>query len=219
MSLQDVLISIESGKHGAHLQLVKDLDPEFGYPGKTDWFVRYRPGDTATSHGRENIDWWPRKSLRAVFSTGQENRGKDYTITPLWPLFTSMFDAGQLRAPAALWAKPATYHQMDLVEPGEGGHGRRPTQLKRPFRLYTAMLGHEGDQAKFPWGQHQEMERFFDPVQSILNREDTGNSNKHLHSSISIGYSFNPYLQAALEAAPPRWTDDSCPAFQTPSKQ
>lgn len=201
------VVNVEAGKHGAHLIAKSEVKPERSYPGERGQFIGYYPSHTEQANRPEDAQ--PKKLLPQVLA--MPPNGQAYRIQPLWPLFREMFENNRLIEGTRLWTSVKKYPEVSLLNPDDR------KLMKRPARhsVFTALLGADDNQAKFPWGQREEMERFYDPVQNVWNTEpDPENSVHHKqHRQIAVGYEFNPYLATLLEGKLPTWTEENCPAF------
>ncbi len=187
------VVWIEGGKHGAHLTTKRQLkDPNtmvWGASGFADrsHLLRYLAGaGFQTAHVLH----------KSVF---KEKSWDDFPATPaailpLWPIFRRMY--GQdAKTPVS-----GSQIYTNLVRSGD--IVLRFQQASR-LPVYRAMLGAEGNKAKFPWGQ--EPERFFDPALKLKHRSrDEG---------IDLTYVYNPYLQSVLEGTVVESPGDYSPVF------
>lgn len=210
-----VIIVSEGGKHGAKLiqktvALSKQLSFWEGLTGSRSLLIDYRLQPGIDEHAFRAADLSSRSDIRQIL---ERDRGVPYRIELLWPFFASMFPEGR-RACASnwFWTRPKTISRPKLAR-GAVREGRVDYSTGTGNLTWcTALKGHQDDQAKFPWGQVQDMERFFDPVWNLLARERNGH--RGAHSEITTGYLFNPYLQAVLTGSVPEWTESSCPDFR-----
>ena len=192
--LENLIVAVEGEGHGARLGSSKDLESVGKQRGTQEFWLKYEH-DAASHRAAYNAQEEVRNGR------WQEARTTRIRLKPIWPLFAGMFDEqGTRRRESRLYAKPVEPSQLDI----RGYDGHEPK-----VGFYRALRGDSPwwsfrwgtDRAHFPWGQGNELERFFDPVYTIIRLEDGGTT--HLHSAVACDYQFNPYLQTLFDGRLP----------------
>ncbi len=204
-----MFIASEGGKHGAHLFTLKGAfdrtQPFEEMAGSRKRFVHYK-GTTKKGPPQKSGAHLESKYWKNELERGE---GTPFEIQLLWPIFTNMFDGGGPCRATNFWTRAVKPGEIAIVTGWDDRCKPRRETRKPELSWCTSLRGKEGDRAKFPWGQEKDLERFFDPVGTVLAKERP----REGHRPIAIGYTFNPYLQALLDGRVPSWTSDTCPAF------